>query len=268
MIKTKTLTRLFDSAALLVVITSIVLVQGCSSGGGSAQADSDPNGFYDAGSASVKLSSDNVTDLSISDLQGMVSGNRFMLMSEAETILYDGTITGITGTTFTGTVNIYEDGDLLPGTTTVAGTINSASSITGTFTGVGPGNGTFSLTYSLNNAASDIARIDTSWIGNVNGVANSVRHLISNAGDITHDTNYSPSTPVVAGCTISTSSTATPVSDVNVYTISVTLSACTNNTVDGTYTGLATTLTVIDDELILLYSNDLFSVIGILPEET
>jgi len=262
--KTNVFTRLINSSLLLVSVSGFVLLQSCSSSGGGAPADANPNGYYDAGSAAVKLS-DDTTDLAISDLQGMVSGNRFMLTSEAETILYDGTITDITGTAFTGTVNIYEDGVLLAGTTTVAGTITTASSITGTFTGSGAGNGTFSLTYSLHNTASDASRLVNEWDGTINGVSDATLLDITNVGAMTLLADYSSIIPVLAGCTLNPTSTALPISNVNVYALTITLSTCTNSAVDGDYTGFATTTTVANDELIIAYSNASFSASGILP---
>ena len=101
------------------LILGLMLALGVTSCGGGSSApappvDANPEGFYDAGTASVKMS-DDTTDLSFADLRAMVSGTRFMALSESQVLLYDGTITNITGNAFTATVNIYKDGVLLAG---------------------------------------------------------------------------------------------------------------------------------------------------------
>ena len=237
---------------------------GC--GGGGDSADSDPKGYYDSGNAAVKLI-DDTTPLPIADLQGMVSGNRFMLISVIETLLYDGTITDITGNTYTATVNIYEDGDLLPDTATVVGSITTASSMTGTLTGVGAGNGTFSLTYSVNNSPSALSRIAKDWLGPLNGApaGGDSNTTISGAGAISRGIGYLGSVPVLAGCDIDAGSTVLPISGVNVYSVNISLSTCTDMLVDGSYTGFATTQTIADETLNIAFSNGNFSGSGAIP---
>ena len=227
--------------------------------------DADPKGYYDSGTAAVKLT-DNTTDLEISDLQGMVSGNRFMLISVSEVLLYDGTM-NITGDTFTATVNIYKDGVLLPDTATVSGAITTASSLTGVLTGVGAGNGTFSLTYSLNNEPSDLSRIDRieGWSGPLNGASfEPVTTFISESGEISRNGDFFSVTPAIAGCGIDAGSTVLPISGLNIYNVTITFSTCTDSAADGNYTGFATTQSVADEVLVLAYSNDSFSASGIL----
>ena len=252
------------------LITTILLgfmlvfgLSGCSSGGGDDEVAADPKGYY-TGTASVK-ESDNSTDLIISDLQGMVSGNRFMFMSVNQVLLYDGTITDINGDSYIATVNIYKDGALLR-TATVGGSITSASSITGTFTGQGEGNGTFSLTYSLNNADSGLTRIAGEWQGPLNGQSTeSLNTTISSLGEVTRSGIYLVGYPVLGGCTIDPNSRVEPITGVNVYNLTLSLTNCNNTNVNGDYSGYITTQTVSDDILVIAYTNGQFSASGDMP---
>lgn len=116
-----------------------VSLLGCKGGGDdNPPAAVSPNGYYE-GSATVKTD-DDTTDLPIADLQGMLNGNRLMLMSATEQLLYDGTLT-ITGNNYTGELKVYKSG--LPVTKDygtgpepmkipVSGNVTGGSSITGT----------------------------------------------------------------------------------------------------------------------------------------
>ncbi len=249
------ITKIVKSSLLLMLVISISIMQGCSSSSTSANTDANPDGYYDSGTAAVKLS-DDTTDLLISDLQGMVSGNRIMFMSVSEVLLYDGAITNITGNDFTATLKIYEDGVLLPDTATVSGTITTASSINGTLTGVGAGNGTFSVTYSLNNGPSDLSRINIWCRGPMNGaVSEDEITIINSTGSVNRTGLFLSGTPVLQGCDFDVDSTVLPISDVNVYEVNLSLVNCTDSTVNGAFTGYATTKSVADGSLVIAYTN-------------
>jgi len=228
-----------------------------------APAEETPKGFYDAGTADVKLDND-TTDLNIQDLEGMVSGNRFMIMSVSEVLLYDGTFTDITGNTYTATVNIYKDGVLLPDTATVEGTFTTASTMQGALTGVGAGNGSFSLTYSLNNEPSDQSRIDNGdgWFGVINGINDIQDHIIATDGVFTRSGTFAVGFPVFAGCDYGAGSTVLAIADINVYEVNIELINCTDTNVNGTFTGFATTQSVADSFLVLAFSNGSYSASG------
>ena len=240
---------------------------GCGGGGGDP-AIPDPKGYYDPGSASVMVTGD-TGPLSFTDLHGMVSGNRFMLISASEVLLYDGTITGITDNTYTATVKIYRDGVLIPtaeGTANVTGTFTAGSSMLGSMDGTGAGNGTFSLTYSLNNSPSALIRIAKEWLGPLNGETAEIGiTTVSNVGGVSRGGAYLNTTPVLRGCDIDLISSIIPISGVNIYNVNIRLSTCTAPAVDGDYTGFATTQSFADDVLVLAYSNGSFSGSGILP---
>ncbi len=210
--------------------------------------DAEPTGYYiNTGSASV--SDGGSGTLEINDLQAIVNGNRIMMMSVANELLYDGVLT-ITDNDFTAVFTLYTGGkDPISGID-ANGTITQGAMITGTLTGSGAGSGTFSLDYaSTNNEVADIARINNgqnvggvrvTWGGIVGGEnANTAfEFIIEENGVVVDDENN------VQGlfhlCEIfsgSISSTA----DTNLYVISATLGTCFDTTVRMEYTGFAST---------------------------
>ncbi|MBL1259449.1 MAG: hypothetical protein COB33_002825, partial [Thiotrichaceae bacterium] len=148
---------------LILLVLMVLVLQGCSSDSAPALTpepgpDANPVGYYEnAGTASV-----NGGTLLIDDLQAMVHGNRIMMMSAKEELLYDGTITDITEDEFTADFTIYYQGSKpTESTATVTGQITEGSSITGTLNGSGFGDGTFSLLYaSTNSEVAAISRIE------------------------------------------------------------------------------------------------------------
>ena len=259
--------------AYSILITAMVLTLGaCGGSGGGASTppptpDADPTGYYDVtGTATVKLD-DNVTDLNITDLQGLVNGTEFSAISTANGLVYTGTITNINQNDFTATLSIYRDGALLT-TATVAGTITEGSSITGTLTGTGAGNGTFTLSYgnAADNQASALSRVENGvnegWLALIGGSLNlGLGIIISSTGDVSHD--QSTDGGVFNGCSVASGS-ITPVSNVNIYTVTITLSGCNNTNANGVYNGVATTRTQTsaDDRLVLIVSKTDFSIHG------
>ncbi|MCP4993525.1 MAG: hypothetical protein GY934_07045, partial [Gammaproteobacteria bacterium] len=201
----------------------------------------DPKGYY-TGTASVKAD-DDLTDRALTDLEGMISGDRFMILSNTEAVLYDGTITQISGSNFTATVDIYIFG-VMQASIPASGSIITESTITGTLEGEGVGNGTFTLTYDLNNADSDLARVTGDWQGPLNGTLVDAGNLIiSPAGVITRDLPhiFYSSDFVLGYCDYAPGSTVEAIPDVNVYALTLNLVGCNNPEVDGEHTGFITT---------------------------
>ena len=247
---------------LIFLILLGFVLQGCGGGGGGggSSAAADPTGYYDVtGTANVK-ESDNTTDLMITDLQAMVSGNRIMIMSTANGLLYDGTITNITQNSFTADFVIYTDGKN-PVAATASGTITEGSSITGTLTGTGAGNGTFSLVYALgNNQAADLGRIDNSvWDGDL-AVGPNYTFSISSLGVLTSQGAAGYNVPIFDFCEIN--GTVMPINGTSLYSVTAALTNCGTPAVNGsTYTGFATSRTnaVVDDTLVFVLSNGTYS---------
>ena len=228
--------------------------------------DADPKGYY-TGTASVKQA-DNTSDLNIGDLHGMVSGNRMMIMSEEQhVLLYDAVITSISGSRYTASVDIYKDGTF-EAATTLSGSIVPASSITGTLAGEGAGNGSFTLTYSQNNSDSALSRIEGEWnlfLNKTDTTFGDSLMTINSVGEISLDISIQGSTPTIGGCNFTSSTVVAPIAGVNIYGLSLTLAGCNDSDVNGEYTGFMTTTNVMDDEVVVTFSNGVYSGRGAAP---
>jgi len=233
--------------------------------------DANPAGYYiNTGTASVSDSASGT--MVISDLQAMVNGNRIMMMSVANQLLYDGTITSISGNKFTADFTIYRQDDLgndgwplPPVSTTASGIITAGSSITGTLTGSGVGSGTFSLIYALSNdQAAAIPRIENgfgniAWAALIGTAGSEQEFVIDKMGVIAHDLSSAPG--IFSSCDFNGS--ITPVTGSSLYEVAVTLTNCNagGGLANGTYTGLATSRSdsTQDDTLVFAVTNGRYS---------
>jgi hypothetical protein len=254
---------------MMLLALFVVVLQGCSDDPAPVVppvVNAVPTGYYDVtGTASVSDGAGGT--IALNDLQAMVNGDRIMMMSAANGLLYDGTITSISENDFTATFMIYTDGEN-PITATATGTITQGSSITGTLTGSGVGSGIFSLSYAMsNNQAAAISRVENrlghlTWGGDLVGNgAFTYDFSINNLGVLTHagDTGNG----IFATCQINGS--VSPISGTSLYEVSVSLSVCANPLVNGTtYTGLATSRSdsTVDDTLVLGVTNGTYSPFG------
>ncbi len=217
--------------------------------------DANPAGYYiNTGAASVDDGMSGTID--INDLQAMVNGNRIMMMSAANKLLYDGIITTLSGNSFTADFTIYTDG-IDPVSATASGTITTGSSITGTLIGSGVGSGTFSLLYaSTNDQLADIARVEnvaganTTWMALIGNAIIEQEFIIDNIGVITHV--FTTAVGIFDSCKLD--GTITPITNSSLYSVSVMLTDCTNGAVNGTYTGLATSRTDASEDDILVFA--------------
>jgi len=257
--------RLTAFPLILLVLIALVL-QGCFHDDDdpapvpAPAPDANPVGYYEnAGTASV-----NGGALLIDDLQAMVHGNRIMMMSATEELLYEGTITDISGNDFTADFTIYYRGEKpTESTATVTGQITEGSSITGTLIGSGVGSGTFSLLYaSTNSEVAAISRIENGvgkaeWEGQVGFSGFELRFTIDNAGVIT--TTSSPIPGAFTSCDFA--GTITPIGGSSLYNVSMNLSGCLGGTADGDYTGFAASRSQMnpDDTLVLAVSDGRYS---------
>ena len=152
------------STSLPMILLVLFALQGCfHSDDDPAPApvvDANPTGYYSGPNGPTSVSDGAGGTIALNDLQAMVNGNRIMMMSAANGLLYDGTITSITENDFTADFKVYTDGEN-PIPATATGTITQSSSITGTLTGSGVGSGIFSLGYAIsNNQAAAISRVE------------------------------------------------------------------------------------------------------------
>lgn len=233
--------------------------------------NADPAGYYNnTGDASVEDGAGGT--MMINDLQAMVSGDRMMLLSTANGLLYDGTITDISGNRFTANFTIYTDGEN-PMPATASGTILEGSKIEGTLTGSGVGKGTFTLTYAeaMEQQAADLVRIEERlWDGNA-AEGPDYAFNISPQGLLIHRFDAGLAIPVFDGCKIN--GTVVPISGSSLYEVTATLTSCANPSVDSSptndYTGFAVSRTnsVVDDTLVLALSNGSYAPSGELATE-
>lgn len=245
--------HLFIRNTLLALLAGLAL-QGCGGGGGaSTPPNANPTGYYSNDGTAMVKQVDNTTDLGITDLQALVYDNRLMMMSATEALLYDIAITSISGNSFNGTAVIFLNGRN-SGTATVSGTITQGSSITGTLTGAGAGNGTFSLIYATNNnEVAELPKLEKpDWASPVGGSATNFLLRIDDAG------NASDGGIVFSGafnaCSVVAQLLTIP--NTSMYSQnSFGIAGCADADADAWYTGLATTRnqTTVDDRLALMF---------------
>lgn len=226
-----------------LLLVMVGLLQGCGGGGGHGApapvVDAVPNGYYGTNGTAAVFDDNNTTPLPINDLQGMVYNGRFIMLSTAEGMSYEGTIT-VSGSNYSGSVTVYRVGALVT-TATVSGTINQGSTISGVLTGTGAGRGTFTLNISPKN--SEVADISLVAAPYSRSLGNSTGAYEFTVADVTGAmTTTLPTTDGrFQNCIFSNSSTIVPISGQHLYTVNFTLSGCFTDTVNGIYAGMATT---------------------------
>ena len=158
-------TNLEDGKAYAVTILSQSSVVTCAVSNGSGTVnqanvssievlcDSNPVGYFE-GSGKFNYGAESILDLdgSATDktktVQAIVDKDTFAITSVADQLVYIGTFTEISGSSYTATVKIYKDG-YYQYDTSVSGTIISRSTMSGMFKGDGDyASGTFDLLYS------------------------------------------------------------------------------------------------------------------------
>lgn len=222
--------------------------------------NANPTGYYgENGTASVDDGSGGT--IPIDDLQAMVSGNRLMMLSMSNKVVYDGTMT-IVGNEYSTTLTIYETG-VKTGTTTVSGLITTGSKIIGTMTGTKYGNGDFTINYStiVNNMVSDLSQIETDsqggklWEGLFVDSAVNTSFEIATNGSVTVGTY--PQGGVFASCELAGDYKV--IDGSSLYEYQTIVSACMQNVSlvkDGAlFTGLASTHDHAVTTLVFVYTS-------------
>jgi len=258
------LPKLLAASPLILLVLIALVLQGCFLDDDDPAPvpvpDAMPTGYYDVTGTASLGGIPNITDL-----QAIVNGNSIMMMSVANELLYDGTITSISGNDFTATFTIYDDGEN-PITATASGVITQGSSITGTLTGSGVGSGTFSLIYAIsNNQVASLSRIENTtnatWGALVGGstATAAFEFIIDAMGGMVDDVNNVQG--LFHPCQIALISTISPIADTNLYEINAELVGCANTNVSTNYTGLATTRTQsnADDTLVFMMTSGAYS---------
>lgn len=142
--KTTAFTRLIKSALLLVSVTGLLMVQGCSGSSSSPAPNPDQvaSGLYKDGAANLNGGVSTPTDLI-----GFVHDNRFIVFSVSAHLLIDGAMTAPTGDSYTATADVYESGVKTQTGISVTGTVTTESSLSLTLAGAGLGSGTIDLLF-------------------------------------------------------------------------------------------------------------------------
>lgn len=228
------------NTGVIFLLALAVGLQGCGGGGGGSTTvtNADPTGYYDLnGTAMVKSDYDGITPVTLTNLQAIAYNNRILMMtSDKDGILYDISISTISGNSFTGTAKIYYLSVVqLVKIATVSGTITAGSTITGTLTGDGSGDGTFSLTY--NNQMAAIPTIATNWGLPIALSSTKFIFTTDGVGGLTNTATISDGL-YFNNCSLN-SGTVTELGTSKLYSVAVTVAGCTDTSVNGAYTGLA-----------------------------
>ena len=252
----------FDETLILTLSNPVAAVLGAAAsatGTITDDDDADPEGYF-TGVASV-----NNTDYS--DMTGIAYNNRLMLFSPTANVLYDIAITSITVKDYTGTVDVYQNGNVLAGSITVSGTTNE-SQIQGTFAGgTGFAVGSFDILYDTqNNRGATFPRVETEtsglqWNGDVYGfVTETGVYTTSLTGLYTGYDDAKPSCSYTGKLII-------PDSNLNIYQMDhdvVNNEKCLFITED--HTGFASVIDAIgtDDKLVYAFANGTLSLFAIM----
>ena len=205
-------------AAVLLGAASIMGLQGCSS---SSDTTTPPPVIAEDASGLFKGTGTVNTAIALTDIRGFVHGTRFMFFDETESVLYDGQITGITGSDVTATADIYIN-SIKVSSSTVTGTVTSQSSMALTLTGTGYGEGTLSLTFDpLYNRGATIAKLVTippeAWVGDATTASVFTFIDSPNDGSFTGGT-----TGGVVGCDYNNGTKSIPDATINIYQLAFT----------------------------------------------
>ncbi|MCK4865278.1 MAG: hypothetical protein KAT06_07585 [Gammaproteobacteria bacterium] len=133
-----------------LIVIAFIGLQSCGGGGSTppAAADANPVGYYSGTLSTVSPVQNPVN----ANAKAIVDSDKFLMVhidnTGSNSLLYKGTFTDITATTFTADVRIYHNGAFLRTATISNGTITEKSSMTATLSGTGDYTSTsFSLTY-------------------------------------------------------------------------------------------------------------------------
>lgn len=123
--------------SLFIALAMSATLMSCGgSGGGAAPApaaptDQDAQGLYTTNGNGTGTF--NGTSETLTDVKGMIYGTlpnqKFIFFDIGTNVLYDGVITSITLTAFTGTAVVYHDGVMVDDAVTVSGSVTSRSTI-------------------------------------------------------------------------------------------------------------------------------------------
>ncbi len=219
--------------------------------------DADTRGYF-TGSAAVNSAS-------YTDITGIAHNGRLMVFSPTANVLYDIDIDTVTGTDFTGTVDVYANGNILMGNITVSGTTNE-SQVQGAFGGGGTGFqvGSFDILFDTqNNRGATLSRISTNNVnqpGSFFGYATDTGIMrVSTVGGYAGGDDGDPSCGFLSNYTL-------PDSAVNIYDMAHNITDSLNCAFlpSTAHTGLASVVdtTSTDDTIVFAFANGIISLFG------
>lgn len=261
--------RYLRTLLLMLLAMTLLSLMGCGGGDDKKIApNANPNGYF-SGTADVRTLADDEVALHIPDLQVIIYDDRFMAMSHSNHLLYDGTISSVTGNNYEASVTIFEKG-LIVGTASVEGQITTGSRVTGDFIGTHAGNGSFDVTYGDDNgqqASKERYQTDYNDEAGTGLVWRTVLYGEGRAhgfADATLDDTFWQISSANIGpqnqCiwpTDTSGAVFTAITNSNLYHVNLNFSTCHLAASNGDYTGLATLLTEseTDDTFLVAYTN-------------
>ena len=224
----------------------------------------DPTGYYtNTGFVDVKAG-DDMTQRLVTDIQGMVTGEQLMLLSDTESLTYTGTFT-MNENNFSGSVTLYEAGVMTQENIPVNGLITEGARITGTLDGTGAANGTFQLDYAplADNGPVDMAVVihTLNWLP-MNNNDNFAVNVTSEAV-LPNFTSSGSGQGIFDNCKFR--SRIEPVPGVHLYTVSGLMRDCVNNNIlmPDAYSGLVSVRGIApNDRLIVVLANGAYVISG------
>ncbi|RDH83867.1 MAG: hypothetical protein DIZ80_06955 [endosymbiont of Galathealinum brachiosum] len=160
-------------AALFIGFLSL---QGCSSSGGGTPSEN-ANGLF-TGTGSVN------NGTTLTDIRGFVNDNAFIFFDETEAVLYQGTITSVSGSSLTATLDVYLNGAKITASSVSAtGTVTGESSLALDMTGTGFASGSLTLLFDpLYNRGATMARLAADsfarWVGSAHTPTSTDIHIV------------------------------------------------------------------------------------------
>lgn len=204
-----------------LILLALILIQGCSSGGGDSTTTIPPVAVDATGVWEGTFTENGAGTY---DLTGIIVGNQLRFISDSAGVIYAGTIS-VAGTNFTATTTSYAIGGTAFSTANLTGTVSTKSTLSGTFTSTTGATGSFSLTYdTVTDKGSSLAVTDGNWTETSGGSTSTIS--IDSTGALTgSDTD---------GC-VYLGTVSIINSSVNIYNLSISASSC--GVYNGTYAG-------------------------------
>ncbi len=266
------LTARFTHLPMLLLALFALALQGCGDGVRILPpSDADPTGYYTNTGVLEVMENDNTTPrLAITDLQGMVTDGQLMMLSDTENLTYVGRFT-VSGNDISGTVTVYEADEMTQKDVPLTGQVTAGSKITGTLSGIGAANGTFTLNYAplVDNGPVDMDMVIRllSWrpvTGNPSAIPTLDMAAGARPAPATNMTSGGSGSDIFNNCGFT--GRMDPITGTHLYRVSVNMLDCVNPDILDTpvYTGLASVRNEVssNDRLILVMTNGAYDFSG------